>query len=129
MRSYIDDVPITISQSTSLNLPLTLPFVPSATAVLPGTTFFSHRASSEDPWGKASPFDPQSLQSISIRYRNDDGGVATFHSSETKNSTTASEHLSVEFGISIGCSWLGASVTGGYDKDTLENQDGIFPTA
>lgn len=61
-------------------------------------------------------------------YRLDDGGHASFQSIETNNNTTSEDHLGVTFGISVGCPLWNASVTGGYDRDLLENRDGATPS-
>lgn len=77
-----------------------------------------------DPWSKESPFEPVSLERITAQYRSTDGGCASYQSIETNFSSTSTEHLSVFFGITIGCKWLSDSATSGYDKDTLQNDDG-----
>ncbi|EWZ30626.1 hypothetical protein BFJ70_g184 [Fusarium oxysporum] len=120
----IQEAPVSLSQSTDFSLPLTLPWGPLESPVMPGTTFFSRLSSSADPWSKRSPFLKKSLDDITLQYDNGDGGTATYQSSETTMSSTSSEHLSLAFGITVGNQWLNVSVTGGYDKDTLENSDG-----
>ncbi|KAM5358859.1 hypothetical protein ACJZ2D_014918 [Fusarium nematophilum] len=122
-NAEIPDGRVTTSQSASLKLPLSLPWIPSSTPIQPGTTFHSRLANSEDPWSKILPFDKSQLKDITLKYRNDDGGVASYRSTESESSTSSSEHLGVALGITVGCKWLGASVTGGFDKDTLENHD------
>lgn len=112
-----------IEKSAGLNLPLSLPWDRSLPKLQPGTTFHSRLSTSADPWSKESPFHQEKLKEISVQYRNDDGGIATYNSTESMSSTSSSEHLSVSFGITVGCKWLNASVTGGYDKDTLDNND------
>lgn len=88
---------------------------------------FSSRSNSADPWAHQSPFDHKSLQGTTLQCNNYDGGSAAYQSSETTGSSTSSEHLSVSFGIAVGNAWLNASVTGGYDKDALENNDRLPP--
>ena len=114
----------TIQHLASLNSLITLPSIPSI-LVRPCRTFHSRLCTTSDLWSKESPFDQQSLDDISMLYRNNDGGLGSYHSVETNTSTSSSEHLSVRFGITVGIPLLSASVTGGYDKDTLENHDGM----
>jgi len=56
-------------------------------------------------------------------YNNEDGGQATYVSANSDTSSSSSEHLSMSLGLSVGCEFLGASVSGKYDKDVLENTD------
>ncbi|KAK1241533.1 hypothetical protein MKX08_001507 [Trichoderma sp. CBMAI-0020] len=107
------------------NAPITLPWSPSNKPLAPGTLFNSRLCERADPWGKTFPWDPDSIKSAELIYRLDDGGHASFQSIETNNSTNSEEHLGVSFGISAGCSFLNASVTGGYDRDLMENKDGL----
>lgn len=106
------------------NLPITLPWSPGMPPLPPGTLFQSRLCERQDPWSKVSPWDPQSIRSAKLAYWLDDGGHSSFQSLETTNSHTSDDHLTVSFGITAGCSFLNANVTGAYDRDMKENRDG-----
>lgn len=50
-------------------------------------------------------------------------GSGSYVESSSSGSSTHSEHLSVGFGVGIGNDYVGASVTGRYDKNAMSNHD------
>lgn len=116
----------TIVGLVTSGLPILLPWSSSIAAVRPGTTFHSRLSATDDVWSKHNPF--ADLDKTRVVYTNSDGGQATYNSTKTTSSANNSEHLSVSLGVSVGCKFLNASVTGQYDKDVLENNDVGPPT-
>lgn len=112
---------ITILQLAEISQPISLPWF--AKTVIPGTTFHSRLSNTGDPFGHTTPFKTESLQKSPLVYRIEDGAECTFYSAETKTKLTSRDHMSLSLGVSVGCSFLNASVTGGYDKDVRENRD------
>jgi hypothetical protein len=110
-----------LSNLSSARLPLCIPWSRTMKAVRLGTTFHSRLSATFDPWSKACPF--LDIAAMPILYTNDDGGQATYISAKSTSAGSNLEHLSMSLGLSVGCSFLGASVTGKYDKDVLENSD------
>ncbi|RPA86776.1 hypothetical protein BJ508DRAFT_357872 [Ascobolus immersus RN42] len=89
-----------------------------------GASFDSTLVHTEDPFPpNSSLFAAESLQNVPIRFETS-GNVASYRSTESISSSSSSEHLSVGFAVSVGCSCLGGSVSGQYDKLVLENHDG-----
>ncbi|KAK6339824.1 hypothetical protein TWF718_009214 [Orbilia javanica] len=121
--SWEDHGRLTIEKLASMGSTLSLPWCPNfAGTVQPGDTFHSNRARSGNPWSAISPFTAESLLYIPLEYRRTEGGSASYKFIETNSAVDTAEHLGVTFGISIGNPFLGASVTGGYDKDVIDNK-------
>ncbi|KAK6543513.1 hypothetical protein TWF694_000259 [Orbilia ellipsospora] len=103
---------------------ISIPWCPNFTSLLkPGLTFHSKLAKTDSPWSAESPFTAESMQYIPLQYCGEQGGLASYRSIETQSSAHTAEHLGVTLGVSVGCKFLNASVTGGYDKDVLENEN------
>ena len=87
-----------------------------------GTGFRSDLVKAKrDPWViSASPFTHETRPKI--KYTND---ITQGSYLETSNSHScaSADHLSVGFGIGIGNDYVGASVTGRYDKHVMSNRD------
>lgn len=102
-------------------LPLNLPW--GTVPVVIGTPFFSSRAENEAPFTGRSPFDTHSLSKTPLKFEATDGGRASFTSTSSRSAGHSTEHLSASLGISVGCKFLSAGVTGSYDEDVAENVD------
>ncbi|EON69944.1 hypothetical protein W97_09209 [Coniosporium apollinis CBS 100218] len=102
---------------TQLNLPW------SARYIAPGTSFKSALVKApEGPFLKPSPFDSKSLEEAAYVFEKNDL-QGSFMEATSTSSGFNSEHLSVSLGITVGCSFLNASVSGRYDKSLLQNSD------
>lgn len=71
-----------------------------------------------NPWMEENAFD-QGTHMIFSGY----SGSGSYVESSSSGSSTHSEHLSVGFGVGIGNDYVGASVTGRYDKNAMSNHD------
>lgn len=100
-----------------------IPYNPSLAASL-GSSFSSEAASvaSRNPFDvPRSPFDADSLQDSPIVYHGSDSCKGTYSSAEASQSSFRSDHMSLDFGIGIGNDFLGAGVSGQYDKSILQD--------
>ncbi|KAF9641488.1 hypothetical protein BFW01_g1471 [Lasiodiplodia theobromae] len=84
-----------------------------------GTCFHSNLAHTEAPFSDSPPLFASTCAGT---YR-PSGADASFRSSDSSSAGSSSEHLSTALGVSAGCPFLRASVTGQYDRDVLSNFD------
>jgi hypothetical protein len=97
--------------------------IPWTTEPLPlGTSFESTLAHTLEPFLKSSAFDTNALHQVQFLYTGD-GGTGNYASTSTMSSRSSDTHMSFSLGVTVGCSFLNASVTGSYEKDVLENDD------
>ena len=75
----------------------------------------------EGPWMTACPFDVSGMKLTTI-LQDTAGTSANFRDGLSTNSGSETEHLSAALGITVGYPFLNASVTGQYDRDTLETR-------
>lgn len=110
-----------LSKQAAGGTPLNLPW--SARYIAPGTSFKSALVKApEGPFLKPSPFDSKSLEEAAYVFEKNDL-QGSFMEATSTSSGFNSEHLSVSLGITVGCSFLNASVSGRYDKSLLQNSD------
>ncbi|KAJ9660736.1 hypothetical protein H2201_006815 [Coniosporium apollinis] len=110
-----------LSRQAAGGTQLDLPW--SAQYIAPGTAFKSALIKApEGPFLKPSPFDSKSLEEAAYVFQKNDL-QGSFMEATSTSSGFNSEHLSVGLGITVGCSFLNASVSGRYDKSLLQNSD------
>ena len=109
-------------------MPISLPWHPSSTIKL-GALLHSDRAHEDDPWAKETLFKQSSLERIPVQYRSDEGARSSFKSAVSSTSSQFEDHLSIWMGVSIGCPILGASVSGLYDKNVVNNRRVSIPSS
>ncbi|KAH8597448.1 hypothetical protein B0O99DRAFT_592606 [Bisporella sp. PMI_857] len=112
----------TVSRQAKSGYPIILPW--TAEPLPLGTSFESALSHTINPFLKTNAFDPASLCQARFLYTKD-GGTASYASTSTTSSGTSNDHMSVSLGVTVGCPFLNASVTGSYDKDVLENNDAL----
>lgn len=86
-----------------------------------GTTFYTSRSKGSDPWASLSPFEKSHSPNILFSSAQSSGGF--FRTSTTSKSTAKTDHMSIGGGVTVGCRFAKASVSGSYDKDLSENTD------
>lgn len=102
---------------------ISLPWIPPPISL--GRGFYSGLAGD----AKANPFcwsdsafGDDVLRGTPIVYHPHDDCRGTYVSAATTRSTYATDHVSLSLGVGIGNEYLGASVTGSYDKSVLDNK-------
>ena len=58
-----------------------------------------------------------------LRFRNETGAKSSFHKAITSSASSSSEHTSISGKAGVGGKFLGASVSGKYNKDVSDNSD------
>lgn len=120
--------PLSDSDSTSSiikdlirqELPLYVAWTPEQIDL--GTGFRSDRIDSvAGPWVKNSPFESSLQKRIRIT-REIDGGVYTDKEVSSCSRSNASDHLSVQLGVSVGNSLASVGVSGRYDNSVREQR-------
>lgn len=102
---------------------ISLPWIPAPISL--GRGFYSGLAGE----AKANPFcwsdsafGNDALRSTAIVYHPHDDCRGTYVSASTTRSTYSTDHMSLSLGVGIGNEYLGASVTGSYDKSVLDDK-------
>lgn len=98
-----------------------------AESIALATAFESSRAKSNaSPWLSSTPFGPH-LDDAILLYRGIANGNGSYAITSSVSVAKTSEHLSLNFGVSAGCKFLNANVSGNYDQATLKNSDVRIP--
>ena len=109
-----------IYQQAANNMEITMPW--SSEKVVLGTGYLLSQ-NNGGPMQKESAFTRASYR---FEMMLEDGSSASYKETSSSSACSSAEHLSVGMGASVGGSWLGASVSGTYDKAALENSDVCF---
>ena len=124
--SHIDLTRLTFTSLASSNQPLLLPWM--HTYIRPCTGFDSrYIASPRGPWIDRSPFDDQDISSLKLEYTKKDNAKASYKEAVSSSHATSSEHYSGSLGITVGCPFLKANVTGTYDRMVMKSADVCTP--
>ena len=86
------------------------------------SAFESSLASTGDPFSRESPF-KQDITRFILDCSGKTSGSGFFKETTTTGSSSSSDHMSVGAGITIGCCFLEASVSGRYDRLVVCNKD------
>lgn len=70
-----------------------------------------------------SAFDLKELEDTDIAFHRSDSASGLFLSNTSTKLSSGSDHLSLNLGVGIGNDFVGASVTGSYDKSVLSNSN------
>ena len=110
-----------LARQAESGVPLRFPW--TAQVLKPGTSFDSLYLSSSHPFLGNSPFDCGALGHSTFVYTDDSGGRASYVSTSSTTVGSSRDHFSAGLGVTVGCSFLNASVSGQYDKDVMNNND------
>lgn len=87
------------------------------------SAFESSLASTGDPFSRESPFKQDDITRFILDCSGKNSGSGFFKETTTTGSSSSSDHMSVGAGITIGCCFLEASVSGRYDRLVVRNKD------
>ena len=107
---------LTLAKLAKAGLPLNIPWMKQA--ILPGTGLNSDFLS-RSPWTNSSPFQTEPLHGIRLVYMCDENCQNSYRSAESTSCSRSDEHYSGSLGLTVGCSFLKANVTGSYDKTVI----------
>ena len=110
-----------LNDHADAGLPLQIPWMRQEIAL--GTGLSSALLASEKPWMPVSPFDLGSSDSKWLAYEGETEGKANFRDSESDSHLSTADHSSGSLGVTVGCPFLKANVTGNYDKTVNYNAD------
>lgn len=119
----LEDLPVpTVEKQVDIGREIVIPWIHRELAL--GTGFSSKLVSTPNPWITAkSPFNIEVLRKQRLLYDGKVEGRHNFRDAESTSHSTGMEHTSGSLGVTVGCSFLSASVTGSYDKTVLETKD------
>ncbi|KAF4551312.1 Hypothetical protein D9617_14g077690 [Elsinoe fawcettii] len=70
----------------------------------------------------SSPFESDSLRDMPVLYHRRENCRGSYVSTASSRTSSTSDHLSLSLGVGVGNEYLGASVTGHYDKNVIEDR-------
>ncbi|MCJ1398738.1 hypothetical protein MMC11_001939 [Xylographa trunciseda] len=104
------------------HLPLCIPWVAGAGFL--ASSFSSGAAPSHNPFAATSAFSPECLAKCKLEFRTADGASGEEYCRiGTSSASQSIEHMDVSVSACIGCDFLGASGSGTYAKNVLQNHD------
>ena len=102
---------------------LTLPWLSLPITISKGFSTTFAKDKTRDPFiYDVSPFDTPSLENQLFTYHRHNNCRGNVASTTTTNASRASEHMSIDLGVTIGNEYLNAGVSGSYDKSVLDNR-------
>ncbi|KAJ5150901.1 uncharacterized protein N7482_010153 [Penicillium canariense] len=111
-----------VSRQARQGLPLALPW--GREIIRLGTTFFSDRQTTMNPWSDETPFVLSELHMIKKELHAEYGTNSTFKKVSTRKTCETGNHLSLGFGVGVGLPYLASvNVKGTYDEHLQENKD------
>ena len=114
----MDENPSTFSltKQARAGLPLTVPWIKRHVQL--GAAFDSSQLTTESgPWMSHSALD---VAASSLVYDGEVEGKAAFRDAESDSISSGTEHFSGSLGVTVGCPFLKANITGSYDKTVME---------
>ena len=111
-----------LSHLATNQLPICIPWT-LGTGFL-GNSFSSAAATSHNPFAVPSAFSPESLAKCRLELCTADGASGgEYRRISTSGASQSTEHMDVSVSVSVGCDFLGASGSGTYVKNVLQNHD------
>ncbi|KAI0965327.1 hypothetical protein F4678DRAFT_467666 [Xylaria arbuscula] len=104
----------TLSDHAEAGMPLWVPWMRQEIAM--GTGMNSALLKTENPWVSLSPFEFGTKEAKWIVYDGKTDGKSTFRETESDSHSSTVDHYSGSLGVTVGCPFLKANVTGSYDK-------------